>query len=105
VITSTFENVWDIGVCPGLSQERDPFRLKQVVGAFGGCEAVEQSAGASPGRFAGWFVVFAQQGLEFGEDLLDRVEVGRVGRRKKKLGTDAENEPTNGLAFLDHMSA
>ena len=29
---------------------------------------------------------FAQQGLELGEDLLDGIEVGRVGRQEEELG-------------------
>jgi hypothetical protein len=56
-------------------------RCFQVVGALSWCEAVEEGSDASPGGFAASLVDFARQGLEFGEDLLDRIEVGRVWRR------------------------
>src|SRR6516162_1795629 len=52
--------------------------VDEVVGAFLGFEAVEECADAAPGGLGGARIGFAQQGLELGEDLLDRVEVGRI---------------------------
>jgi hypothetical protein len=46
--------------------------------AHSGREAVEQRADGSPGFFDCSGVGFAQQGLHFGEGLLDRIEVWRV---------------------------
>ena len=45
-------------------------------------------------------VGFAQQGLELGEDLLDRVEVGRVARQEEQLGTGAADQLANRLALM-----
>lgn len=40
---------------------------------------------------------FSEQGLELGEDLLDRVEVRAVGRQEEQLRSDAADEASCGL--------
>ncbi len=54
----------------------------------------------SPGGLDGSSVGFAQQGLELCEDLLDRVEVGRVGRQEEELGAGGADGAADGLAFV-----
>ena len=53
-----------------------------------------------PGGLGGARIGFAQQGLELGEDLLDRVEVGRVARQEEQLGAGAADQLTNRLALM-----
>jgi hypothetical protein len=50
----------------------------KIVGAFFGCEAVEQAADAAPQRLETSWRFSAEQLLELGEDLLDRVEVAGI---------------------------
>ena len=48
---------------------------------------------------------FAQQVLELGKDLLDRVQVGAVGRQEQEPGTDAADRGTDGgFLWLDRLS-
>ena len=58
----------------------------EVVGAFVGCEAIEQAGDALPEGFAGALPGATQQGFELGEELLDRIEVGRIGREEDERG-------------------
>ena len=56
-----------------------------VIGTFGGRESLEENADTLPCCFGGSFGGVLQQMFEFGEEPLDRVEVGTVvmsaGRR------------------------
>src|SRR5947209_20499760 len=52
--------------------------MPKVVGAFVGCKCLEELADELPERLDGARSALAQGGLELGESLLDRVEVGRV---------------------------
>ena len=45
-------------------------------------------------------VGLAQQGLHFGEGLLDRIEVGRVGGQEKELGFGGADGGANGAALM-----
>jgi hypothetical protein len=45
------------------------------------------------------FLSLAQGGFELGEDLLNRVEVGRVRRQKDEPGADAINRRPDRLAL------
>jgi hypothetical protein len=89
--------------------ERDVFRFErvgEVVCAFRRGEAVEQLAdgGANGIEVSGRGV--AQQMLELGEDLLDRVEVGRVFGQEEQLGSGAADRLANGgsLVVLARLS-
>jgi len=48
----------------------------------------------------GAFGGLAQQGLELGKDLLDRIEVWAVGRQEEQLGAGSANSLTHGLALM-----
>src|SRR5437773_12307782 len=52
--------------------------MAKVVGAFVGCKCLEELVDELPERLDGARSALAQGGLELGESLLDRVEVGRV---------------------------
>jgi hypothetical protein len=56
----------------------------EVVSAFGGCEEVEQATDRRPETIDGSLGGLAQQRLELGEGLFDRIEVRRVGRQVEK---------------------
>jgi hypothetical protein len=43
---------------------------------------------------------FAQQVLELGKDLLDRVEVGRIFRQEDQSGAGLADELTHGVALV-----
>ena len=53
-----------------------------------------------PCGFDGSFGGLAEQQLELGEDLLDRVQVGRVGRQVQQLGPDGADGAANGGTFV-----
>ena len=63
-------------------------------------EAIEQGADASPSGFDGSLGRLPKQGLELGEDLLDRVEIRRVARQEEQLGAGGADQPANGTAFV-----
>jgi len=56
------------------------------VGAFAGGDGVEQITDFLPEFFGGSLGGFAEQGLEFGEELFDGVQIGRVGRQIEHRG-------------------
>src|ERR1700729_1050316 len=58
----------------------------EVICAFCRGEAVEQGADGSPGLVDCSGVGLAQQGLHFGEGLLDWIEVRRVGGQEEEFG-------------------
>ena len=61
-------------------------------------EGVEQRADALPRRFDGSFGGFAEQVLELGEDLLDRVEIRAVGRKEQQpRASGPDGGPDGGL--------
>ena len=53
----------------------------EVVGAFGGCEDVDEAPEGGPKALNRTFGGFPEQSFEFGERVLDGVEVGRVRRK------------------------
>jgi len=74
--------------------------VTQVVCAFARREAVEQAADALPGGIEGALLGLAQQGLELGEDLLDRIEIGRVGRQEQQVGACGVGGFAHGAALV-----
>ncbi len=60
--------------------------MAEIVGAFLGAEGVEEGADAGPQILDCSLGGLAQQRLEFGEEQLDRVEVGGVGRQVAQGG-------------------
>src|SRR3954463_2627761 len=57
----------------------------KVVGAFGGCEDVDKAPDGGPKALDGAFGGLAQECFQFGEGLLDRVEVRAVRRQVEEL--------------------
>ena len=53
-----------------------------------------------PSGLNGARVGLAQQGLELGEDLRDRVEIGRVARQEEQLGAGAADQAAHRLALV-----
>ena len=66
--------------------------MGEVVAAFLRPEAVQHGADSPPGRLNGAFGRVAEQGFALGADLLNRVEVGGVGRQEAEGGP----HPLNG---------
>ncbi len=56
----------------------------EVVGAFGGCEQVDEASDGVP-EGADGLGGLAQERLEFREGLLEWIEVGAVGRQEAQL--------------------
>jgi len=61
---------------------------------------LQQLSDVSPGLFDGPGFGLAQQSFELGEDLLDRVEVGAIGRQEEQLGAHASNGSAHSTAFM-----
>lgn len=59
----------------------------EVSGAFRGCEVTERIADFKPELVDSAGGSFAQQCLELGEDLLDGIEIGTVGRQIEEMRT------------------
>src|ERR1700687_1262407 len=74
--------------------------ILEIVGTFVWREGWEQLADGRANGFNGACGGLAQQVLELGEDLLDRVEVGRVFRQEDQFGTHRADQPAHGLAFV-----
>ena len=62
-------------------------------------EGIEQRSDASPGCFLGALGSLAQEVFEFGEDLLDRIEVGGVGRQEQEAGASGPDCGSDGWFF------
>src|SRR4029434_11333107 len=59
----------------------------EVVGAFGGREDVDEAADGDPKALDGAFGGLAQEFFQFGEGVLDGVEIGRVRREVEQACT------------------
>lgn len=74
--------------------------IDQVVSAFVTCEGVEQGSDTFPRCLVGPFCRFAHQVLEFGEDLLDGIEIWAVWREEQELGSCATDRLSDGWPFV-----
>ena len=74
--------------------------MAEVVGAFLWRELLEDLSDAIPQGAYGSFSGFSQEGLELGEDQLDRVQIWRVGRQEEKLGAGSFDELPDCLALV-----
>jgi hypothetical protein len=63
-------------------------------------ETIEEVADTAPGGFDCAGVGFAQQGLQLGKDLFDRIEVGRVAGQEEQLGAGGADQAAHGLALV-----
>ena len=61
---------------------------------------MKQLADAFPGGFDGSLGCFSQQSFELGEDLLNRIEVGRVGWQEQQSGTNRTDRGPDRLSFV-----
>src|SRR5258707_3098032 len=72
----------------------------EVVGTFVWHEGCEGLTDCGPVGVDGWCGGFAQQVLEFGEYLLDRVQVGRIFRQKEELCANRADECPHDFTFV-----
>ena len=61
---------------------------------------LEQRSDAPPSRFEGSLGGLSQQCFEFGEHLLDRIEVRAVGRQEEQLGARASEDAADDFGFV-----
>ena len=61
---------------------------------------MEELSVASPPIFNGAFFGFAHEGLQFGKDLLDRIEIGELRRQEEELGAGCAYGGADGPAFV-----
>ena len=83
-----------------LLSSRSIARVSEVVGAFGWGEEVEEVADLAPGLLDGPGLGLSHEVLEFGEELLDRVEVGAVGRQEQQMSAGCPDGAAGGLALV-----
>ena len=74
--------------------------ISEVVGAFVGCVGSEQLADGGDEAFERSRRRFAQQVLQLGEDLFDRIQVGRVFGQEEQFSARRSDRPPNGLSFV-----
>jgi hypothetical protein len=72
----------------------------EVVVALVWGEIAEGFADRSPGVVEGSGARLSHEAFEFGEDLLDRIEVGAVGRQEQEVGTCGSNGRPRRLSFV-----
>lgn len=63
-------------------------------------KAVEHSGDGSPGCLDGSRVLFAQQRFDFRKHLLDRIEVGAIGRQEDQPGASGLDRVSDLTAFM-----
>jgi len=61
---------------------------------------LEERSGASPGGFDGALAGLAHEVLELGEDLLDRIEIGTVGRQEDEPGAGGADGVAHRLSLM-----
>jgi hypothetical protein len=74
--------------------------MNEVAATFARREVVEKSSGPPPSCHDGSLGCLSQEVLEFGEDLLDRIEVGRIRRQEEQSSADSPERRSHGLAFV-----
>ncbi len=84
----------------------------EVVGAFLWLEQIDQFGDEGPKPGHGPLTSFAEHGLEAGEGLLDRVEVGAVWREEQQAGAGCLDQVADAGALVagqvvhdDHVAA
>src|SRR6266851_5505806 len=74
--------------------------VSEIVGAFGGRKCSEDFADCDADSFGRARGGLAQQVLELGEDLFDRVQVRRVFRQEEELGPGWADELAHRFGFV-----
>ena len=72
----------------------------EVISAFVGCEGVEELSDALPEGVDGSLGGLSEQGLEFGEGELNRVEIGRVRRQEEERRAARLDELTDLVSLV-----
>lgn len=72
----------------------------EIVCAFGRGKEVEEITGLPPCGLDGSGRCVAHQMLELGEDLLDRIEIGTVGRQEQQVRADGTDRLASCFAFV-----
>src|SRR6266516_2883933 len=72
----------------------------EVICALGRAEGLEQRSDPLPGGLYCPLGGFAQQRLELGKDLFDRIEVGAVGWQEEQLSAGSADGVTHGLSLV-----
>ena len=72
----------------------------EVVCALGGTEEIEELSDLSPSGLDVTRLSVSDEMLELGEDLLDRVEIGAVGRQKDEVRAFGSNDGAGGFALV-----
>lgn len=75
--------------------------MAEIIGAFCWCDRGGDAAERAPERIDGSMRFMTQLGLHFGEDHLDRIEVGAVGRQEQQLSTRRFDGAADGRDFMD----
>lgn len=74
--------------------------VPEVVGTLIGFEGWQHCADRFPDIFDGTLLSLAQHRLELGENLFDRIEVGRVGWQEQKMGAGGSDRGANGFTLV-----
>jgi hypothetical protein len=74
--------------------------LGEDVCAFGGVERFETVGEGLGDRIEGSWRLFSDEAFELGEDLLDRVEIGRIFWQEDKPRADIADSFSSGLSFV-----
>ena len=72
----------------------------EIVGAFFGRDEVEQVSELSPCCLDGSRLCISHPVLELGEELLDGIEIGTVGRQEEHVGAGLADGAAGGLALV-----
>ena len=75
--------------------------MAEVIGAFCRCDCSGDAAECAPERIDGSMGFMPQLGLHFGEDHLDRIEVGAVGRQEQQLSASRFDGAADGGNLMD----
>lgn len=75
--------------------------MAEVVGAFCPCDCTGDAAECAPERLDGSMGFLTQLGLHFGEDHLDRIEVGTVRRQEQQLSAGRFDGAADGRDLMD----
>src|ERR1700692_651235 len=75
-------------------------RVFEIIGALLAGEEIEEFADLSPGCLDVAWLCGSDQVFDFGEDLLDRIEVGAVGRQEEQVSSPGADGVAGWLALV-----
>ena len=74
--------------------------MPEIVCAFAWCDLGEGVFEGVRNRVEDPWLVLSDERLQLGEDLLDRIEVGRIFGEEKEAGAGGSDRVPHGLAFV-----